>query len=174
MSELPELPPGFRRFHPDDVHLTLVFLGACGEERAKRALDALDEALAAGRPTALDVTLGEVVPMGRARQYTALSALLERGRTETESLIARLRDPLSEAAIGRREARPPRAHVTLARPTRRATDEARRQGLAWAGALALGSLERRLDRIALFTWNEDRRERLFRIVTERSLALAST
>src|SRR5512135_3452055 len=40
--ELPELPSSFRRFHPEDVHLTLAFLDGCGEDRAMRALAALD------------------------------------------------------------------------------------------------------------------------------------
>ena len=30
-------PPGVRRLHPDDVHLTLAFLGAVTEERARAA-----------------------------------------------------------------------------------------------------------------------------------------
>jgi 2'-5' RNA ligase len=36
--QLPELPPAFRRYHPDDVHMTLAFLGGCGEAAALRAL----------------------------------------------------------------------------------------------------------------------------------------
>jgi len=36
--DLPQPPPSFRRFHPDDVHLTLSFLGGCGQAAAERAL----------------------------------------------------------------------------------------------------------------------------------------
>jgi hypothetical protein len=52
---------------------------------------------------------------------------------------------------------------------RRATDEARAAGLVWAAALELRAVRARLDRIALYTWSENRRERLFRIVAERRL-----
>ena len=45
MSDLPAPPRNFRRFHPEDVHLTLAFLGPCGEQGAERALQALDVAL---------------------------------------------------------------------------------------------------------------------------------
>ena len=167
---LPAPPPSFRLFHPEDVHLTLCFLGGCAEDAARRGLVALDAALERLPLSPLEVSLGEVVPMGPKRQYSALSALLERGRLETEACIAALRDAISEAAVGRREKRAPKAHVTLARPGRRVTDSGRDAGLVWAGSLNLKSVVTRLERIGLYTWSDgDRRERLFRVVEERSL-----
>jgi 2'-5' RNA ligase len=68
-----------------------------------------------------------------------------------------------------RDSRPPKPHVTLARPQRRASAEERRQGLAWAARLELGHVQARLDRVALYTWDERRTEHLFRIVAERRL-----
>ena len=167
--ELPELPVGFRRYQPEDVHLTLAFLGGVGEEGANRALRALDEMLERAAPSPIEVSLGEVVPMGSQRSYSALSALLGRGRTEAEACIGAMRDALTEAANGRREQRKPKAHVTLARPMRRATATHREAGIAWGRGLVLDSVHATLDRIALYTWNDKRHERLFRIVTERPL-----
>ena len=171
---LPQLPPFFRLFHAEDVHLTLAFLGGCGEDAALRGLAALDTALAARPEQAIDVSLGQVVPMGPPRAYSALSALLERGREPTIDCIARLRDVIDDAALGRREKRAPKPHVTVARPGRRVTEAARAAGLAWAEGLDLSAIAARLDRIALYTWSEgNRRERLFRIVAERVLAKTS-
>lgn len=167
--ELPEPPRALRRYHPDDVHLTLAFLGGVGEAGAERALAALDQRLADATPAALEVTLGEVVPMGAKSRYSALSALLEVGRAETSACVTALRDALTEAANGRREKRPAKPHVTVARPRSRASEADRELGLRWAEGLDLRSVRARLDRIALYTWSEDRRERLFRIVTERRL-----
>jgi 2'-5' RNA ligase len=170
VGELTDVPTSLRRYHPDDIHLTLSFLGGCGQEGAERALAALDARLESAPVPAIDATLGEVVPMGGSRRdYSALSALLDRGRTEATACIADVRDALTLAATGRREKRPPKPHVTIARPRRGATDEARAAALAWAAALDLSSVRARLDRIALFTWSDDRRERLFRIVTDRRL-----
>jgi 2'-5' RNA ligase len=77
---------------------------------------------------------------------------------------------LSEAALGRREKRAPKPHVTVARPSRRASSEALEAGLDWAKGVDLGGVEARLDRIALYTWSDGaRRERLFRVVAERPL-----
>jgi RNA 2',3'-cyclic 3'-phosphodiesterase len=172
--DLPPAPPLFRRFHPDDVHCTLSFLGGCGEQAALSALAALDERLSTVRPAPIDVSLGEVVPMGPKPRYSALSALLERGRAETEQCIAQLRDALSVAALGRSEKRPPKAHVTIARPGRGANEVRRQEGLKWAQSLDLTPITARLDRIALYTWSEDRQERLFRIVSERGLGVGSS
>lgn len=168
--DLPQLPPSFRRYHPDDVHLTLSFLGACGEEAALRALAALDSVLAVTPVATMSVALGDVVPMGPSARYSALSALLGDGREQTERCIASLRDVVSEAALGRRERRAPKAHVTLARPERRATEARRAEGLAWAAAQQLSGVKAQLCRIALYTWHDDRQTRLFRIVTERALS----
>jgi 2'-5' RNA ligase len=106
---------------------------------------------------------------GSRRDYSALSALLDHGRAEATACITDVRDVLTQAATGRREKRPAKPHVTIARPMRRATDEARAAGLVWAAALELRAVRARLDRIALYTWSENRRERLFRIVAERRL-----
>jgi 2'-5' RNA ligase len=164
--DLPPLPPAFRRFHPEDVHLTLSFLGACSEEAAQRGMAALRQELAAAPRHGLTVTLGQVVPMGPSGHYSALSALLEVGRAETERCMTDLRDLVSDAALRQREQRAAKAHVTLARPQRNASAERRAQGLAWANAQRLGGVQLRLSRLALYGWADDRRERLFRIATE--------
>lgn len=170
VDALTNVPPCVRRFPGEDVHLTLSFFGGCGEEKALRALALLDTLLAKETVAPMDVSLGEVVPMGGSkRDYTALSALLERGRAETEACMARLRDPLHEAATGRIEKRPPKAHVTIARPKMRPKDADRVCGLEWARSLDLSGVSARLDRIALYTWHENRPARLFRIVAERKL-----
>jgi 2'-5' RNA ligase len=170
VSELTDVPPCVRRFPDEDVHLTLSFFGGCGEEKAMRALAVLDTLLVREPLAPLDVSLGDVVPLGGStRDYTALSALLAEGRTETEACIARLRDPLHEAATGRVEKRPPKAHVTIARPKLRPKDADRLCGLQWAKSLDLRHVSGRLDRIALYTWHEKRPARLFRIVAERKL-----
>lgn len=167
--KLPPPPLGFRLFGPEDVHLTVAFLGGCGEEAAQRALRTLDALLPGLEAPELDVSFGAVAPMGPGRAYSALSALLERGRGDTEAQIGALRDPLSDSAGVRRDERKPKAHVTIARPQRRATDEQRASGLAWARALDLRDVRTTLDRIALYTWAEARGERLFRRVAERRL-----
>ncbi len=167
--ELPEPPPALRRFHPEDVHMTLAFLGGCGQAAAERTLARLDEELASAPVGKLDVSLGEIVPMGAQRRYTALSALLVEGRAAATECLSELGGLLHETALGRRPSRPAKPHVTVARPRPRASDADRLAGLAWAHTLDVGAVRQTLGRIALYTWAEVRRERLFRIVAERTL-----
>jgi 2'-5' RNA ligase len=118
----------------------------------------------------MNVSLGGVVPMGSARAYSALSALLEQGRAQATECLGSWRDVLSDAALGRREKRAPKPHITVARPRMRVTDAGREAGLAWANSLDLSGVRATLDRVALYTWSEgNRRERLFRVIAERAL-----
>jgi 2'-5' RNA ligase len=156
-------PPCVRVFEPVDLHLTVAFLGSVGEERARRAWQALAWPL---HPT--EISLGEVVPLGPATKPSALSALLRKGRRDVEAAIASVRDTLHDRAEVSREARAPLAHVTIARPQRAATDHQRRQAVDWAARLNLGEPVITLNRIALYTWSHDRSRSLFRIVNERS------
>jgi 2'-5' RNA ligase len=167
---LPPLPSNFRRFQPEDVHLTLAFLGTCGDAGAERAIAALDQHLDEQPQPPIVISLGEVVAMGGSRHsYSALSALLGEGRAEATACILALRDRLTLAASGRTEKRPPKPHVSIARPRSRASELDRAAGLSWAGALQLQGVRAQLDRIALYTWSETRRERMFEIVAERRL-----
>lgn len=170
LTSLPPLPPRFRRFHPSDVHLTLLFLGGCGEVAAQTAFATVRAALAAEPIAPVTVTFSRIVPMGPKRQYTALSALLDVGQAAVAALMAQLRDAPADAAGVRRDRRPPLPHVTLGRPQRRATAEDRVAGLTWADAVTLPNAPHTLDRVALYTWNPERRDALFRIVDSAPFA----
>jgi 2'-5' RNA ligase len=163
-AAVPDPPRNFRRFHADDLHLTVAFLGTV-EQAAGRA--AWEHAASFALPP-LTATLGRVVPMGNPRRYSALSLELEQGRDELAAAIGACRDAMCSAAGATPDTRPPRPHVTLARPSRRATPDDRRAGLAWAGHVEVRGRAVHLAHIALYTWADDRTARLFRIVESRS------
>ena len=152
-------PPGFRLFAPSDLHFTIAFLGPVDEPAARSAFAALVWPL-----HAIDATLGAVVPMGPPARYSALSALLVEGRGVVEQAIGSSRDAAYEAAEVALDARPAKAHLTLARPQRRASADERARGLVWANDLTLTGTPVRIGAPALFTWAFDRGQTLFRIV----------
>lgn len=160
---LGSVPAGLRLLAPSDLHLTVAFLGACGEPRARQAFDRAGE-WSLGRAA---VSLASLVPLGPSRRWSALSWLLDEGRDELREELARVRDVWAEAAGMAPERREPLPHITVARPRRGATEEERQHALSWAAHLRVPAQSLRLGPPALYTWSEDRRERLFRIV-ERS------
>lgn len=167
-ERVPAPPPGTRLFHPEDLHLTIAFLGACGEERARRGWEALAWPLA----SPVRVTLGAVVPMGPEHRYSALSATLIEGRESIEGAISASRGAVCEAAEVAADTRAPKAHVTLARPGRRAGDRERHDAIAWAAGVRLEDVALELDELALYTWSEDRAVRLFRTIDRRAFGAA--
>ena len=161
-------PPGVRLFGEHDLHLTVAFLGAVGEERARAAF-----ALAADFPLRpLAVRLGPIEALGSPRRPSAFSALLTEGRAQVETALGVARAAMWEAADARPDTRPALAHVTLARPGRRASDAERRRAQTWAKGIDLGAPVCQLTRIALYAWSLDRATSLFRIVSDLPLRAA--
>lgn len=157
-------PSDVRVFHPADLHLTVAFLGRCGEARARAAWAVADSFHAAP----IRARLGALRPMGNERRPSALSLVLETGHDEVVAVLRALRDPMIAAAGARPETREPLPHLTVARPALRASPERRKKAVAWAQSKAPLDVEVVVDRLALYTWSDDRKVRQFKAVEERS------
>jgi len=162
---LQSMPASCRGFAPDDVHLTIAFLGAIDPGSAGRLSPILEQIDAAP----FSITLGGLRALPSPRRVSALSLELGEGRKEAERLIAGWRGPLIDAVGARPDDRPPLPHITIARPIHRYGAEGRRAALAWADRFAPLNETLTVDRIALYTWSDDRRVRQFAIVEEHRL-----
>ena len=154
------VPSGVRVFHPDDLHITIAFLGGVGEASARRAWGA---ACAHAAPVGA-ATIAEVVPMGPRSRPSALSATLAAGDTPIRSYIGEHRARWLSLAGARPARHEPLPHCTLARPLRRATDAQRARAVSWARALQVEGLRVTIGGPALYTWSADRRRRLFQVI----------
>lgn len=157
-------PPRVSVLHRDDRHVTLAFLGACGEAPARAAW----EVAARLELEAVEATLEGTALLGPPRRPSAIAGLVGRGRERLEEAMA-ARDELRAVVGLPAEERPPLPHVTLARIARRADAAARRAAAQWAESLELRTPPLRLDHLALYTWSEDRRVRRYRVVAQRAL-----
>lgn len=164
-AELPAPPRGVRLFHPEDLHVTVAFLGSVDEAAARRAFERARD-FPRG---ALAISLGAVVPMGRPSRPSALSALLAAGTAEMSAAIGSVRDEMAALAGAPRDERPVRPHVTLARTRRDAPRQEREEAVAWASALNLGQPWVRVTSLGLYTWAASPSERRFRILEAAGL-----
>jgi 2'-5' RNA ligase len=159
------LPDGVRCFHPEDLHITVAFLGQVGEERARAAWNGLNHSCHPEIP----VSAGEWLALGHPSRPTAFGLGLSEGR-EAVAEVMRRWGAAALAAAGRPgDHRPPLPHVTLARPTRRGGETARTAMQQWITAARIPETPALLKHLALFTWAENREERLFRVVAQRQL-----
>jgi len=158
-------PPQLRRFHPDDLHLTLAFLGPCEAEAALAAWGCLD---GLGHPP-IAVRAAGWRALGSPEAPSAYGLTLAEGHAELCGLL-RGWGALALAAAGAPpERRPPLPHLTLLRPPRRQAADLRAPMAAWMATAPLPQPPVLLRHLALYTWAEDRCERLFRIVRNRTL-----
>ncbi|MDH3484967.1 MAG: 2'-5' RNA ligase family protein [Myxococcales bacterium] len=163
---VPEPPPRVRVFPNADLHCTLSFLGSVTEADARSAWSRVPDLV---RSEAVAGSFDEVRPLGNPRKPSALSAMVGEGREPLSAMIARARTALLEAAGAPPDDRPPLPHMTLARIQRRASSGERKAAVRWAQSLELGDTSFLASSVALYTWADDRRERLFQIVEQRAL-----
>ena len=163
---LPPAPPRVRVFTEPDLHVTLSFLGSVQEAEAQKAWELID------RFASLRQVIGsftEVKPLGNPRKPSALSAIVGTGRDALSEMIVEARPPLLEAAGAPPDTRSPLPHMTVARVQRRATADERRAALRWARELDASKARFTASSVALYTWSDDRQNRLFRIVERYDL-----
>jgi 2'-5' RNA ligase len=163
-------PVHVRLFSADDLHITLAFLGRVDEARAQAAFAFADQV----RLPALATQQGGVRALGGRRRPSAFSALPTEHREAIEASMGAVRDLMCDAAAARRETRPPLAHITFARPERRASDDEVHAATQWATRLDLGRPQVRIDSVGLYTWSPDRSQRLFALRAKRPLAAPSS
>lgn len=157
------LPPASRPMTGDDLHVTLAFLGACGEQAAQQAFDC---ALVQARtmPTTIDLQARAWALLGSSQSPSAVALEMADSGGEIQRLIADHRPQLYDAAQARPDRRPPRPHVTVARLDRRLPTSPRHQLAHALGQRPPPEARLSLNALALFTWTEQRDERLFRRV----------
>jgi 2'-5' RNA ligase len=159
---LPPAPPArVRVFATSDLHITLGFLGAVQVSDARKAWDQIGEVASFQE---VKGSFSGVEPLGHPRKPSALAAMVETGRDALSEMIAQARDPLLRAAGAREDSRPPLPHMTLARIQRRASAVERGEALRWAQSIHLRGVTFTAAAVALYTWADDRQERLFQIV----------
>jgi len=164
---LPQSPPRVRVFTGSDRHVTLGFLGPVQELEAQKAWDRIGE-FPSFRP--VSGSFAGVEPLGHPRKPSALCAMIEAGREPLAEMIEEARATLLSAAGAPEDSRPPLPHMTLARIQRRASAAERRDALRWVRGIDLRGVTFAARSVALYTWADDREERLFRIVEEQALA----
>lgn len=159
-------PSALRRVVAADLHLTLAFLGPCEAGAALAAWQALDGLL--HPPIAIRAAGWRA--LGSPAAPTAYGLTLAVGHPELCTLLTHWGARALAAAGCRPQLRPPLPHLTLLRPPRRQALELREPMAAWMAAAPLPPEPALLSHLALYTWADDRRQRLFRIVRSRTLA----
>jgi 2'-5' RNA ligase len=158
-------PVGLRRFVAEDLHCTVAFLGPCDETRALAAW----QALSGLQVSPISIRAGSWRALGPARQPSAYGLTFAEGHAPLCALLQRWEPVAREAAGLRPSARPPLPHVTLLRPKRRGAAQALEPMRDWMAQAPLPEGAALLQELALYTWDPERRERLFQITARRPL-----
>lgn len=160
-----ESPHGLRIFNANDLHLTVAFLGQCNfqyTDDIKKIIDTISF-------TPFTITFDQLTTFPPERRPTVVSFTLREGYDETCGLIRRWREPLLTAGHARPDTREPLPHVTVARIHRDAGYREIEDISAWAFSRTVPPVSVAIDRVALYTWADDRRERQFKVIHEKRM-----
>jgi 2'-5' RNA ligase len=111
VDALPDIP-GLRRVRPEQLHVTLAFLGAVPEERLADVIAAASEAAATQRPFTITLDAFGRFPASGTPRIVWLG--MGEGATESSNLAVAVRLALAAREIPFDD-KPFRPHVTLAR-----------------------------------------------------------
>lgn len=158
-----------RWFDPEDLHLTVAFLGRLPAERLGPVTAVLQQL---PRPD-FEVRLGGLLCLPSPQRCSALALGLQ-DDAGLRAYFKRCQAPLRHAAGLEPDPREPLPHLTFARPDRRrlAAGSGARD---WAAPFSRASTPLpdtviRLERLALYGWAEDRTRRQFRILEDGDLS----
>ncbi|MDP7038397.1 MAG: RNA 2',3'-cyclic phosphodiesterase [Myxococcota bacterium] len=165
-KNIPEPPENVRLIRAENIHLTIAFLGDVGESAALRAWQ---ENHRFTLPP-IDIHLRSIEGFGNPKR-PALAATLAKGQDIVERAITACRDDILTAAGCPAEKRPARAHITLARPRRKSTPQELQNTLYWASSVDLSTVCMPLTEIALYTWSNDEKGFIYKLVERRPLKL---
>ncbi len=163
------LPPEIRTFRGEDMHITIAFLGPCGETSANAAWQALRNVAPAHLGAPFELPLGAVLPFGNPERPSSLSVVPTVADNPATTFLERHRNTLRAAAGLSLDHRPVRPHATIARLPRRGPQPLRERALAWAAERAPVNVTVQIDEIALYTWTDFRERQLFYIVDRAPL-----
>ena len=161
---LVDKPKRVRGFHPNDLHITLAFLGNCSPINAQQTWEHATKI----PPHATTIISNQLKPMGNPKRPSALSLTFQQDEIISQ-WISTYRGALLQQAGARPDNRPPLPHLTIARPQRRITDKQRANAVEWSQSIVVPSIPISFSTMALFTWSVDRKEILFRKVHEMNL-----
>ncbi len=153
-------PTGIDFLDPDDLHVTLAFLGTH---------DAPAEAKMAGilRGLPLEgvaITPGPLVALPQPRRFSAIAASIDTGRIEIEKQTAKWMPRLCRESGARIDTRAPLPHLTIARPARRIRDDERDDVLEWLDNRPLDETPLTLATPAIYRWAEKTTTRRYEII----------
>lgn len=158
-------PHSLRVFDANDLHLTVAFLGQCDFQYTTDVREIIDTISF----TPFTITFDTLTTFPPERRPTVVSFTLRDGYDATCELISRWREPLLTAGRARPDTREPLPHVTVARIHRDAGERTIEDITAWAHSRPVPPVSLTIDRVALYTWADDRRERQFQIVHEKRM-----
>ncbi|MEM8486288.1 MAG: hypothetical protein AAF564_12120 [Bacteroidota bacterium] len=153
------VPYGIKRFNPVDLHITFAFLGAVEASVAQKAWLVAQEV----GMRQMVATLGPMMPFGNPEKPSAYAFTLVNATEAIVNYMLYHRDNVL-AAAGREPLYTPRPHLTVARPPRSASDRLRAVGTVWATSVTPPVVSLTLDKLALYTWADNREIQQFKLV----------
>ncbi len=146
--------------HPHDLHMTVAFLGAISERKAR---ECFAWAILQGVPPVRG-SLGAPIPLGSRPPASAFARPFLNGEKEAKAVLKTLAPPLLEQAGRPPETREPLPHITVLRAQRSASVATQQQILPWLTEQNWEEDAVSLTCFGLFGWTPERSVRRYQLI----------
>ncbi|NND70728.1 MAG: hypothetical protein HKN43_04035 [Rhodothermales bacterium] len=159
------VPGSIRLYHPDDLHITMAFLGSVSQRKALKAWKKVTNL----KLEPVTISFNQLKPFGAFSTPSAYGLTLDTGRDSVANTISTHRRKIL-GAVGKK----PRdgrvvPHVTIARPNRRLSKGDVYAIAEWRHEFEIPEVEVNLTEIALYTWAPPQAPQRFRKIETMQL-----
>ncbi|MDH4199323.1 MAG: hypothetical protein OEV66_02995 [Spirochaetia bacterium] len=154
-----QLPADLKAFHPEDLHLTIAFLGGLNLHLKSAIFDLLQKFYL----DPLTITSSKFLFLPSEKKYSAICLDFRQGFESVglhdlfmETMHA-IRNEILIVAQAEQDMRNFLPHITVARPGRNISSKDRHSMLLKIKQTSIPQIRIRLDTIGLYTWDDDRR-----------------
>ncbi len=154
-----KLPTGLNSFHPDDLHMTVSFLGRLSEPVVQKLAEQIEKTA----PLSFRIRFNTFLALPSKRKFSAICLGANEGQKDLIRWMKENSLLYYQTADLEPDPRKPLPHITLARPNRRCSNETRRAIYRALFEITAPKINVELRGPNLYTWSENRLERQFRI-----------
>jgi 2'-5' RNA ligase len=158
-----KIPPEIKLFHPDDLHMTISFLGNYNDEKLEDVKKAIESTFF--KP--FNLYAHRFILLPKESNFSAFCLEFDSSESGLYLQIEKSRENIYKAAGITPDKKKFIPHVTMGRPPRSTSNSERKKIADFVNKLSNFDVKIYIKSSAIYTWSDNRKEKMFKIIFEK-------